>query len=109
MTMMNDIVAALLETRSLGARLLGGGPSGLLTSSFAPFGRSGRVTHAKLTNTSFSTSMMHESMMHISNIHSEHDILEFSIIVQNIEVDVLSKTSAWVTRPERPKGMKDEV
>ena len=46
-------------------------PFGLLTSSFAPFGRSGRVTHAKLTNSSFSTStaMMHESMMHISMIH----------------------------------------
>ena len=27
-------------------RLLAGGPSGLLTSSFTPFGRSGRVTHA---------------------------------------------------------------
>ena len=29
-----------------GPRLLSGGPSGLLTLSFAPFGRSGRVTHA---------------------------------------------------------------
>ena len=29
-----------------GPRLLVGGPSGLLTSSFAPFGRSGRETHA---------------------------------------------------------------
>ena len=28
-----------------GPRLLVGGPSGLLTSSFAPFGRSGGVTH----------------------------------------------------------------
>ena len=28
-----------------GPRHLAGGPSGLLTSSFAPFGRSGRVTH----------------------------------------------------------------
>ena len=40
-------------TRSLGARLLGSGPSGrlwalraCLTSSFPAFGRSGRVTHA---------------------------------------------------------------
>ena len=32
-----------------GPRFLAGGPSGLLTSSFAPFGRSGRVTHAKGT------------------------------------------------------------
>ena len=32
-----------------GPRLLAGGPSGLMTSSFAPFGRSGRVTHAKET------------------------------------------------------------
>ena len=32
--------------RPSGPRLLAGGPSGLLTSSFAPFGRSGRVTHA---------------------------------------------------------------
>ena len=31
-----------------GPRLLAGGPSGLLTSSFAPFGRSGRVTHASV-------------------------------------------------------------
>ena len=43
-------------------RSLSGGPSGLLTSSFAPFGRSGRVTHAKLTNNSFSTALMHEFM-----------------------------------------------
>ena len=38
-------------TRSLGPsgpRLLVRGPSGLLNSSFAPFGRSGRVTHAAL-------------------------------------------------------------
>ena len=38
-------------TRSLGLsgpRLLAGGPSGLLTSSFAPFGRSGRMTHASV-------------------------------------------------------------
>ena len=30
-------------SRSLGARLLAGGPSGLLTSSLAPFGRSAQV------------------------------------------------------------------
>ena len=33
-----------------------------LTSSFAPFGRSGRVTHADV-------SMLHVSMMHISVMH----------------------------------------
>ena len=32
-----------MSTRSLGARLLVGGPLGLLTSSFTAFGRSGRV------------------------------------------------------------------
>ena len=32
-----------------GPRLLAGGPSGLLTSSLAPFGRLGRVTHVKGT------------------------------------------------------------
>ena len=32
-----------------GPRLPDGGPSGLFTSSFAPFGRSGRVTQAKVT------------------------------------------------------------
>ena len=64
-----------------GPRLLIGRPSVLLTSSFAPYGRSGRVTHAKLTNTSFSTStpmmhksmiqefMIHVSMMHVSMMH----------------------------------------
>ena len=39
------------ETRSLGAlraRLLAGGLLGLLTSYFAPFGCSGRVTHASV-------------------------------------------------------------
>ena len=33
---------------SSGLRLLAGGPSGLLTSSFASFGRSGRVTHSSV-------------------------------------------------------------
>ena len=37
----------IYSTRSLGA-LLAGGPLGLLTSSFVPFGRSGRVTHASV-------------------------------------------------------------
>ena len=35
-------------TRSLGARLLGCGPSGCLRTSFKPFRRSGRVTHASI-------------------------------------------------------------
>ena len=40
---------SLLEVQGpSGPRLLAGGPSGLLTLSFAPFGRSGRVTHASL-------------------------------------------------------------
>ena len=62
-----EVFGNILITRSLGARLLGGGPSGLLTSSFAPFGRSGRVTHTKLTNIFVSTytAIMHESMRHI--------------------------------------------
>ena len=33
-------------TRKLGAQILSGGPARLLTSSLAPFGRSGCVTHA---------------------------------------------------------------
>ena len=39
----------LLEVKGpSGPRLLAGGPSGLLTSSFAPFGRSGHVTNASV-------------------------------------------------------------
>ena len=45
----DDVLKYMIYTRSLGPRLLAGGPSGLLTSSFAPLGRSGRVTHAKET------------------------------------------------------------
>ena len=42
----------LLEVQGpYGPRLLVGGPSGLLTLSFAPFRRSGHLAHAKLTNT----------------------------------------------------------
>ena len=61
----------VLDTRSLG------GPPGpnfksvalraSLTSSFAPFGRSGRVTHADVSM--MHVSMMHVSMMHVSMIH----------------------------------------
>merc|ERR1712032_200764 len=38
------VLVISLNTRSLGARA--GGPAGLLTSSFTPFGRSSRVAHA---------------------------------------------------------------
>ena len=44
-------MANIKETRSLGALQAptsSGGPSGLLTSSVVPFGRSGRVTHATM-------------------------------------------------------------
>ena len=59
-------------TRSLGGP--GPGPNfqpaalrASLTSSFAPFGRSGRVTHADVSM--MHVSMMHVSMMHVSMIH----------------------------------------
>ena len=41
---------------------MAGGPSSLLTSSFPPFGRSGRVTHADV-------SMMHVSMMFVFKVN----------------------------------------
>ena len=67
--------AQIFATRSLGGPsgpdILICGPSGLLlapraslTSSFPPFGRSGRVTHADV-------SMMHVSMMHVYIIHHQ--------------------------------------
>ena len=48
---LNSSNAMYLNTKSLGAlraltSILAGGPSGLSTSSFAPFGRSGHLTHA---------------------------------------------------------------
>ena len=42
----NDKYNVLEVQGPSGPRLLAGGPSGLLTSSFTPFGRSGRATHA---------------------------------------------------------------
>ena len=45
---LNEYINILLLDRRLGSLLLAGGPSGLLTLSFAPFGRSGREILAEI-------------------------------------------------------------
>ena len=60
-----------MNTRSIGGppgpNFLSATLPASLTSSFAPFGRSGRVTHADVSM--MHVSMMHVSMMHVSMIH----------------------------------------
>ena len=84
-----------------GPRLLAGGPSGLLTSSFAPFGRSGRVTHADVSMMHVSmkhVSMMHVSMKHVSMMHLS--MMHVSLMnVSMMHVSIMRQILFWTDQP----------
>ena len=51
------------------------------------------------------TSWIHASWIHASWIHASSTIRITDICI----MDTIMDTAAWVTRPERPKGAKDDV
>ena len=105
----------------------------LLTSSFAPFGRSGRVTHATMCqivrnpNKFTQTWQIKKKLAQIQEIlltifcwifwegDRKESKSKFQQIASNLKINNVPITLtndrivAWVTRPERPKGAKDEV